>query len=382
VALLCTKILTSIGPATGRHDDLAVAQVDFKANGKSEAQTPQLVASILDDARGTPGIRSVSAADGLPFGTAGQDSVSVTTPDRRSEPDRSGAWLRTPAIAVTPQFFSTVSIRLLRGRTFNEVDDAGAPAVAIVTEELARKAFRSTDVVGRELAIQSMSSQPSERRPMTDSGSVTIVVVCADDEPWDTGQRPPLIYLPLAQRHVPLLPVTLIARASDPSVGVAALRASIRQVDPNLSITSAGTSAVLVYGFYPLRVIVMMAASLGALALVLAMSGLFGVLSHLVMKRTREIGIRLAIGAERADIFRLVLRDGLYPVVKGLLLGLGIGVASRIAVKTFVVTDVSAVDPWPLLLLPIPFVIAAFAACYFPAARASRVDPNVALKDL
>jgi ABC-type antimicrobial peptide transport system permease subunit len=79
---------------------------------------------------------------------------------------------------------------------------------------------------------------------------------------------------------------------------------------------------------------------------------------------------------------RLVLRDGLSPVGKGLLLGLGIGVASRIAVKAFVETRVSAVDPWPLLLLPIPFVLAALAACYFPAARASRVDPNIALREL
>jgi putative ABC transport system permease protein len=188
--------------------------------------------------------------------------------------------------------------------------------------------------------------------------------------------------LPFAQRYVPFLPVTFIARAADPRAGVAALRASVRRVDPDLSISSAGTSAVLVYGFYPLRVIAMMAAALGVLGLVLAMSGLFGVLSHVVMKRTREMGIRLAIGAERADIFRLVLRDGLYPVGKGLLLGLGIGVASRIAVKAFVVTNVSALDPWPLMLLPVPFVLAALAACYFPAARASRVDPNIALREL
>jgi putative ABC transport system permease protein len=381
VALLCAKILMSMGSTTGRHDDLALAEIDFTANGKGEAQARQLAASILDDARRQGGVRSVDASDGLPFGIQlGEDTLFVTTLNHASEPDLKGAWSWAPVIAATPQFFSTVDIRLVQGRAFSDADDAAAPRVAIVTEELARETFRTTNVVGRQLATR--AATPANGRVAADVGALTIVGVSADDEPWDNGQRKPLIFLPFAQRYVPFLPVTFIARAADPRAGVAALRASVRRVDPDLSISSAGTSAVLVYGFYPLRVIAMMAAALGVLGLVLAMSGLFGVLSHVVMKRTREMGIRLAIGAERADIFRLVLRDGLYPVGKGLLLGLGIGVASRIAVKAFVVTNVSALDPWPLMLLPVPFVLAALAACYFPAARASRVDPNIALREL
>ncbi|HEX6465099.1 MAG TPA: FtsX-like permease family protein, partial [Vicinamibacterales bacterium] len=381
VALLCAKILMSIGSVTGRHDELSLAEIDFTANGKSESQARQLAASILDDARVQGGIRAVALSDALPFGIQPSgDSLLVTTPDHASEPGLKGAWSVAPAIAVTPQFFSTVSIRLVQGRAFNDQDDAGASRVAIVTEELARKTFRTTSVVGRQLATR--AAAPSDRRVTADVSALTIVGVAADDEPWGNGQRKALIYLPFAQRYVPSMPVTVVARAADPVGGVAALRASVHRIDPDLSVSSAGTSAVLVYGFYPLRVIAMMAASLGALALVLAMSGLFGVLSHVVMKRTREMGIRLAIGAERSDIVRLVLRDGLHPVAKGLLLGQGIGVASRIAVKAFVVTNVSAVDPWPLMLLPVPFVLAALAACYFPAARASRVDPNVALREL
>jgi len=380
VALLCAKILMNMGSTTGRHDNLALTEIDFAANGKSEAQMREIAASILDDAGGRGGVRAVAASDGLPFGMPSGDTLFVTTPDHASEPDLKGVWSRAPAIAATPQFFSTVDIRLVQGRAFNDQDDAAAPRVAIVTEELARETFRTTNVVGRQLATRGVT--PSEGRTAADIGALTIVGVSADDEPWDNGRRKPLIFVPFAQRYVSSVPVTFIARAADPRGGVAALRASVRRVDPDLSISSAGTSAVLVYGFYPLRVIAMMAATLGVLGLVLAMSGLFGVLSHVVMKRTREMGIRMAIGAERADIFRLVLRDGLYPVGKGLLLGLGIGVASRIAVKAFVETRVSAVDPWPLLLLPIPFVLAALAACYFPAARASRVDPNIALREL
>ena len=112
------------------------------------------------------------------------------------------------------------------------------------------------------------------------------------------------------------------------------------------------------------------------------MAGLFGVLSHVVLRRTREIGIRIALGADRARIFRLVLRDGLYPVAKGIVLGLTIGVGARMAVASWVVTDISPFEPLALLLMPVPFILAALAACYFPAARASRVDPNVALRNL
>jgi putative ABC transport system permease protein len=380
VALFCAKILLSIGSGTARHDDLSLAAIDFTANGKSESQARQLTASILDEVRKQGGIRAVAASDDLPFGIQlGEDRLLVTTPDHASDPDLKGVWSFAPAIAVTPQFFATVRIRLVKGRAFSDQDDAGAPRVAIVTEELARERFRTTDVVGRQLATR--AETPSEGRPAADVGAVTIVGVSADDEPWGNGQRKPVVFLPLAQRYARFLPVTFIARAVDPVQGVAALRASIRRVDPDLPVGNAGTSAVLVYGFYPLRLIAIMATSLGVLGLVLAMAGLFGVLSHVVMKRTREMGIRLAIGAERSDIFRLVLRDGLQPVGKGLLLGLGIGIASRIAVSAFVVTDVSPVDPWPLVLLPVPFVVAALTACYFPAARAARIDPNVALRD-
>jgi putative ABC transport system permease protein len=131
-----------------------------------------------------------------------------------------------------------------------------------------------------------------------------------------------------------------------------------------------------------LRAISGFATALATLSLALAMAGLFGVLSHVVLRRTREIGIRVALGASRARIFHLILRDGFRPVAKGIVLGLTIGIGARMAVRSWVVTDISAVEPLALIAVPVPFVLAAFLACYLPAARASRVDPNVALRDL
>jgi len=111
------------------------------------------------------------------------------------------------------------------------------------------------------------------------------------------------------------------------------------------------------------------------------MAGLFGVLSHVVQRRTREIGIRLAVGAARRDVVKMVLLDGLRPVGKGLVLGLVIGLGVRIAIRGQVFTTIAAWDPVEFTLLPAIFVCAALVACWLPASRASRVDPNVALRD-
>jgi putative ABC transport system permease protein len=385
VALLTAKVIANAGglTATTRHANLALAQIEFTLNGKTETQARQAVAAILDDVRSQFGVQSASASNGLPFGFGPPgDATWVTTPDRAAQPRTDGAWALTPTIATAPTFFSTVAIRIVRGRPFTDQDDAGAPKVAIVSEEFAREMLRSIDVIGRSVVVDQSPIMPG--RHVAGSAPVAIVGVAADDEPWLTSRkRKSLLFVPLAQRYQPYAPMMIVVRARDAAAGVAALESSIRRVDPSLSISAAGTGAVLLDGpLFLLRVIAAMAGGLGAIALALAMLGLFGVLSHVVTKRTREIGIRLAIGAARADIFGLVVRDGLRPVAKGLVLGLGIGVAARVMVKTFVATDISAVDPWPLLLLPIPFIAAAVAACYLPAARASRVDPNVALRDL
>jgi ABC-type antimicrobial peptide transport system permease subunit len=124
------------------------------------------------------------------------------------------------------------------------------------------------------------------------------------------------------------------------------------------------------------------ALALGGLTLALAMVGLFGIQSHIVAHRTREIGVRISLGASPSQIQRMVLRDGYRPVVEGLALGLFIGVAGRVIVRAYTDIEVSVVDPWLFFVVPIPLIVAAFCACYFPAHQAAGVDPNVALRHL
>jgi ABC-type antimicrobial peptide transport system permease subunit len=177
--------------------------------------------------------------------------------------------------------------------------------------------------------------------------------------------------------------VLIVARAPQPSAAVATLREEIRRFDPGLTLSAAGTGSVLLEGpFFLLRVIATMAAALGGLALVLAMAGLFGILTHVVDRRRREIGIRLAVGAARVQIVRLILIDGVHPVLKGLVLGLAIGLGSRMVLRGQVFTTIGAWDPLEFGGLPLLFLGAALVACALPALRASRVDPNVALRDL
>ncbi len=378
VAAMSAKVIGLLGrPAEGgSYDHLALAQVDFALNGKNEAQSRRLSEAILSAVRARPGVESVSASNGLPFGFwSFRSSQYATTADTPFDGTRD---IDTQAyvVAATPELFRTLSMRLTRGRAFTDRDDVTGPPVAIVSEHLARQLFRSTDVVGRALMVS------RARRLSTGSPAPLAMAIVGVSADTDVDRVRGVIFRPFAQGYDPLIPVTISARASDPSAAAGVLRSAIRDVDPEIALDSAGTGAVLLGPFFLLVVIVRLSTGLGLLALVLAMAGLFGVLSHVVVRRTREIGIRIAIGADRAQIFRLILRDGLYPVIKGLTLGLGIGAAARLAVRAWVVTDANAFDPLVFSIVPVPFIIAAVIACYVPAARASRVDPNVALRDL
>jgi putative ABC transport system permease protein len=157
----------------------------------------------------------------------------------------------------------------------------------------------------------------------------------------------------------------------------------VRAADPDLAISFSGTAFSMLAGFYvTARIAAVLCGSLGLLALVLSMTGLHGVLAQMVSSRVREIGLRIALGADRSQIARMILSDGFRPVVQGLAIGAFLGITGRFLARATAFQAVDALDPLPILLLPVPVVIAAFAACYFPARRAAYVDPNVALRAL
>jgi predicted lysophospholipase L1 biosynthesis ABC-type transport system permease subunit len=216
-----------------------------------------------------------------------------------------------------------------------------------------------------------------------DVRTATIVGVAANtDVGYLFSDKGDVIYLPLDQQlgAVPF-GIALVRTNGDPHGAVRALREAIRRANPDLAIESAGTGTGTLGGpTVFLRTASIFAVSLGALTLALAMIGLFGVQSHAVAQRTREIGVRMSFGATATTIRRMVLKDGFRPVAEGIALGVFIGFVGRAIVRAYLWEKIGLVDPWLFLAVPGPLILAAFFACYVPARRASRVDPNVALR--
>jgi putative ABC transport system permease protein len=190
--------------------------------------------------------------------------------------------------------------------------------------------------------------------------------------------------MPLDQRvDAMTFAIALVRSSSAPSVAVRTLREAVVRTDGDLAIESSGTGIGVLGGPAPfLRAGTAFALSLGAITLLLSMVGLYGVQSHGVERRTREIGVRMSFGATAEQIRGMVLADGYRPVLQGIAIGIFAGFTGRALVRAFLWDKIELVDPWMLFVVPLPLVLAAFCACWWPARRAGRVDPNVALRHL
>ncbi len=361
--------------AEAQHDSgvdlerLGVAVLNLRAQQWDEARVRHTVDRVVEETRKDPAVEAVSVSTGMPLGLPAI-RLTLSQPDSgiAGPADRYGA----VGVAATPSLFRTIGVPILRGRGFDERDHAGAAPVAVISEFTARHVFGAGEAIGRPLVVQGTSRV-----------TATVVGVARDtDVGYVFGEARPVVYLPLTQRYEPFL--AIVARSTgDAALAVNALRGALRRADPDLAAEVTGTGRTVLTGAYVfLRAAGMAALGLGALTLALAMVGLFGIQSHIVAYRTREIGVRMSLGASPGQIQRMVLKDGYRPVVDGLAIGLFIGVIGRTIVRAYMELEVSVVDPWLFFVVPVPLIAAAFCACYFPAHRAAGVDPNVALRHL
>jgi predicted permease len=356
-------------------DRLALVRVDFKLKNEDEESTRRTLEALLERTRAQPGVEVAAFSSGLPASgsTRGAMLSSPDLPVVAGQPRGRHAEL----ITGTPTLFRAFGLRIARGRAFDERDTAASLSVALLSESAAIAVFGSTDVVGRQVMTQGRQWAGEAPPPHL---LRTVIGVVADVRRFGRRQSG-VLYLPFAQHYEPA--VTIVARvAGDPESVVGPLRRLTTQVAPDLPIIEAGTGMALGGGgSLALEVTAGVAGLLGALALVLSMAGLYGV-THLVLGRTREIGVRMALGAGPERVLRSTLWDGTRPVLEGLLIGFAVSVLARMSLLPMFGRVLPVFNSAVLLALPVPFLLAALLACYVPARRAAGVDPNIALRHL
>jgi predicted permease len=274
--------------------------------------------------------------------------------------------------AVTPGYFRAMGTPVVAGRDLNEFDRAGVAPVTLVNDALRQKYFHGQNPIGKRIRF----GRPTDKDPW-----VTIVGVVADQKQDGLDQAVlPEAYAPLAQDTQN--PLTFVVRTKgDSQALVAFARAQVQAIDKDLAVTDVITLQDEVHGSVKeQRFRTGLLSGFAAVALLLAAIGIYGVLAYLVAQRSREIGIRMALGAQRGRVLEMVLRQGMQPVLLGALAG----VAGAVAVTRFIrglLFGVEAVDPGTYALTVGALVAVAMCACYIPARRATRVDPMVALRE-
>jgi predicted permease len=327
--------------------------------------------------RAIPGVTLASATDIIPLGGDHSDSV-ILAEGYQMKPGES---IISPlSLDVTPGYFETMGIPVVRGRSFDERDNETAPRVVIVDERLARHFWPNSDPVGRRMY------QPNNPKNLlaTDEHTTWLTVVgVARTLRYENldGSGAPVgaYYFPFAQSPDNAFTFAL-KTASDPDSAVRALRTEISKLDPDLAVYNVHSMPERIdLSLAPRRTSMLLANAFGAVALFLATLGIYGVLAYLVAQRTREIGIRVALGSPRASILKLVLWEGFELVLIGLVLGI-IGAVSLQKVVATEIYGVRPLDPLVLGCVMALLAIVALAACAVPARRAMRVDPIVALR--
>jgi len=351
-------------------DDLLVgAFVTPGARYPTPADRHRFLDALRDEIRALPGAVDAAVASQLPF--SGQEGQGPVTPESGWTPPSGESVVAHYRTFVSPSYFTTMGLPLLEGRGFHDGDDAGAAAVAVVSERVARRYWPGRSPVGQRL---SLSNDGVEWR--------TVVGVVGDVVQNDLTVAAPsqgAVYAPL--RQVPLGFFRLVVKTEVPPLTLlAAVRERIRALDPEMTLFWTGTMEESVAGtLLDRRLPIQLLSLFAALALVLAAVGVYGVLAQSVQQGTREIGIRMVLGSRRAGIYRAVLRRSFVMVAAGVAAGLAAALALSRLLEGFLY-QVRPTDPTVFALVVAVISLVAGAACLAPARRATRVDPAAALK--
>ncbi len=354
-----------------RTDHLLLASLDLGLQGYDEARQKQFYRQLLDRLKELPGIRSASLAANVPFSYT-FEITQIATEEKAGDKD---SFTTVHANYVTPDYLTTMGGAVLSGRNFTQHDNETAPKVAIINALMAERLWPGPNALADAIG---------KRFKWGPDGDLWQVVGVARNAKYVMiGEEPrPFFYAPLAQRHVSTVTLHVWADGA-PGVLAPAVRGVLQQMDAHLPIYNVRTMEEHLndsaFAMMPLRFGAVLAGVQGLLGLFLAAMGLYGVVSYVVSQRTREIGVRMALGARSFDILRLVVRDGLRLTLIGLAIGLLVALGfTAILAKVLYGLTPAATPVFAAVIVLLAGV--ASLACYLPARRAARVDPMVALR--
>jgi hypothetical protein len=404
--LLTAAFCVAVVAGAARHDPgfdldrIVMANVGFDAERRDPVRAEMAAQAVLDELARDPLFERAGVTSGLPSASATFAYVGPAGRPDLMAPDS------VVLAAASPGLLETLGVPILHGRSIDARDTAASPLAAVLNASLAKTLFGTTEATGREFLLETVG-QPTSRTSPTVAGKLAglaaapggtsnapaapvrqqhtaVVVGVAGDTSVEWGRLDRgVVYMPLAQFHE--TPRRIVARPRadlDDDAAVMALRTAVRRASPDLAVTAAGTGEqVLAPEQAAMRVVSILAGALGLFALALTAVGLYGVLSHIVVRRTRELCLRLALGATPAQVLQLVMRDGLRPVLSGVAIGIVLAIPIRIAAHD-ALDEFLPIEPYLFAAVMVVLVACGAAASYWPARLAARVDPNVALKEL
>jgi len=357
--------LTSVDPGF-EVDSILTFSLDPTLSGYTQERTTALFKELQDALGAVPGVRTVSMAE-VGMLTGNNWSMTVRVDGYQAKEDEN----MNPSVdGVAPRFFSTIGVPLVSGREFTEKDVAGAPRVAILNETMAKYYFGSGNAIGRRLGFG--GGKP------TDVEVVGVVRDIRNQQLRDAPVR--FLYIPYAQDSSVTQLTYYVRAAGDPSAAALAVRQTVQRLDSNLPIADMKTMEAQVgESLFVERMVAVLSVAFGGLATVLAAVGLYGVMAYAVARRTREIGIRMALGAERGRVLRMVLTEVALMASGGVALGLiaAVFATRKVQAQLF---GLSPSDPAVLVGATGLLLFVAMAAGFGPARRATTIDPNVALR--
>lgn len=347
-----------------------VMQTSVPSSGPESAKhAATFYTQLLQNVRGLPGITSVAAAHGTPAG--GMMSNGGYWLPAGPGPDEAGVSAPQAGFpVVTPDYFKTLTIPIIKGRDFNDADRFDAPFVAIISESLAKASFPDSDPLGKQIKCGLDTPQ-----------WMTIVGIAGDIRMHDPTTPPePQIYMPYLQHPYFATSMRLLVKTPlDPSSLEVTLQRQVRDLNAEVPARFTTLESMLSDSIAASSFRAALVGMFGALALCLAIAGVYGVMAYTVSQRSSEIGVRIALGGQPRDILRLVLRQGMQLTLLGVAIGI-VGALSLTRLLSSFLFGTQPTDPLTFAAVCLLLLLAALAACVIPARRAMRVHPMIALR--